>query len=110
MAAVETASTSIGTKTAADRLQPRFTAWVAAWGSASRATRRALVAALIAVVLLACMAIVDPAILYTPQTGPGAFYRVIPWWVMVLISTLTFGFAILAYVTLVVIRPRVATE
>ncbi|WP_426955133.1 tricarballylate utilization 4Fe-4S protein TcuB [Muricoccus radiodurans] len=53
---------------------------------------------LIAGVLLACMAIVDPSILYTPQTGPGAFYRVIPWWVMVLISGTTFGFAILALI------------
>jgi citrate/tricarballylate utilization protein len=55
-------------------------------------------AVLIAVVLIACMAIVDPAILYTPQIGPGAFYRVIPWWVMVLISGATFGFAVLALI------------
>ena len=55
-------------------------------------------ALLIALVLLGTMALVDPAVLYTAQTGPGSFYRVIPWWLMVTLAGGTFGFAVLALV------------
>jgi citrate/tricarballylate utilization protein len=35
-------------------------------------------------------------VLYRPQLGPGAFYRVIPWWLMVLLAGGTFLYALLA--------------
>jgi citrate/tricarballylate utilization protein len=53
-------------------------------------------ALLVAVVLLATMGLQDPEVLYRPQTGPGAFYRVIPWWLMVLLAGGTFAFALVA--------------
>jgi len=46
--------------------------------------------------LLLAMALVDPAVLYRAQTGPGAFFRVIPQWLMVGLGTLSFGFALFA--------------
>ncbi|TPG60589.1 tricarballylate utilization 4Fe-4S protein TcuB [Roseomonas nepalensis] len=53
-------------------------------------------AAGIALVLLLTMALVDHRVLYQPQTGPGAFYRVIPWWLMTALAGGTFLFSILA--------------
>ncbi|MBB5694696.1 tricarballylate utilization 4Fe-4S protein TcuB [Muricoccus pecuniae] len=55
-------------------------------------------AAGIALTLLLTMALVDPRVLYQPQVGPGAFYRVIPWWLMVTLAGGTFLFSILALV------------
>ncbi|MBP0491716.1 tricarballylate utilization 4Fe-4S protein TcuB [Roseomonas indoligenes] len=52
----------------------------------------------IALALILTMALVDPSILYTPQQGPGAFYRVIPWWLMVTLAGGTSLFAVLALV------------
>jgi citrate/tricarballylate utilization protein len=57
----------------------------------------ALVSALgIALTLIATMALQDPAVLYRSQTGPGAFYRVIPWWLMTTLAGGTFLFSLLA--------------
>jgi citrate/tricarballylate utilization protein len=57
----------------------------------------ALVSALgIALTLIATMALQDPAVLYRPQTGPGAFYRVIPWWLMTTLAGGTFLFSLVA--------------
>jgi citrate/tricarballylate utilization protein len=53
-------------------------------------------AAGIALTLLLTMALVDPSVLYQPQIGPGAFYRVIPWWLMVTLAGGTSLFAVLA--------------
>jgi citrate/tricarballylate utilization protein len=50
----------------------------------------------VTLVLLLTMALQDPAILYTPQRGTGAFFRVIPYWLMTGLATLTFGWAVLA--------------
>jgi citrate/tricarballylate utilization protein len=54
--------------------------------------------AVIALTLVLTMALVDPRVLYQPQIGPGAFYRVIPWWLMVTLAGGTFLFSILALV------------
>ncbi|HEY8610599.1 MAG TPA: tricarballylate utilization 4Fe-4S protein TcuB [Roseomonas sp.] len=54
--------------------------------------------AVIALTLILTMALVDPRVLYEPQIGPGAFYRVIPWWLMVTLAGGTFLFSILALV------------
>ena len=53
-------------------------------------------ALLIALVLVGTMALQDPEVLYRPQLGPGAFYRVVPWWLMVLLAGGTFLYALLA--------------
>ena len=53
-------------------------------------------ALLIALVVIGTMALLDPEVLYRPQLGPGAFYRVIPWWLMVLLAGGTFLYALLA--------------
>lgn len=50
----------------------------------------------VTLVLLLAMALVDPAVLYRAQTGPGAFFRVIPQWLMVAIAAASFGFALFA--------------
>lgn len=55
-----------------------------------------LTALAVALALIVTMALQDPAVLYTPQTGPGAFFRVIPLWVMNLLAGGTFGFAVIA--------------
>lgn len=46
--------------------------------------------------LLATMALVDPATLYTAQTGVGAFFRVIPYWLIMLLAGGSFGYALVA--------------
>ena len=38
----------------------------------------------------------DPATLYAAQTGPGAFFRIIPLWLLNVLGIGTFGFALLA--------------
>ncbi|MFH5924344.1 tricarballylate utilization 4Fe-4S protein TcuB [Roseomonas xinghualingensis] len=53
-------------------------------------------AGVIALTLLMTMALVDPSVLYQPQIGPGAFYRVIPWWLMVTLAGGTSLFALVA--------------
>ncbi len=50
----------------------------------------------IALVLVFTMAFNDAAVMFAPQRGPGAFYAIIPYWLMVGLGTLTFGFALLA--------------
>ncbi len=50
----------------------------------------------IALLLIGVMAFGDPAILYTAQTGPGAFFRVIPMWLMTGIASAAFLFALFA--------------
>ncbi|MCU0946611.1 MAG: tricarballylate utilization 4Fe-4S protein TcuB [Rubritepida sp.] len=50
----------------------------------------------VTLVLLLTMALQDPAVLYTAQTGTGAFFRVIPYWLMTGLATLTFGYALFA--------------
>ncbi|WP_424136395.1 tricarballylate utilization 4Fe-4S protein TcuB [Roseomonas chloroacetimidivorans] len=52
--------------------------------------------AVIALTLILTMAIVDPTVLYQPQVGPGAFYRVIPWWLMTTLAGGTFLFSLFA--------------
>ncbi|MGG5809033.1 tricarballylate utilization 4Fe-4S protein TcuB [Falsiroseomonas sp. CW058] len=53
-------------------------------------------ALLTALVLIGTAAIQDPSVLYSPQTGPGAFYRIIPLWLMNLLAGSTFVFALVA--------------
>ena len=57
----------------------------------------ALAAALgVALLLIAVAALADPRVLYSAQTGPGAFFRIIPLWLMNLLAGGSFGFAIVA--------------
>ena len=51
----------------------------------------ALTTLLVIVVLLATVAIKDPAVLYAPQRGEGAFFRIIPLWLINLLAISTFG-------------------
>jgi len=46
--------------------------------------------------LLATMAWKDPAVFYGAHSGPGAFYRIIPWGLMAAIAGITFVFALVA--------------
>lgn len=55
-----------------------------------------LAAASIALVLILTMALRASGVLYTPQIGPGAFYAIIPWGVMVFFAGITFVYALLA--------------
>jgi citrate/tricarballylate utilization protein len=57
-----------------------------------------LAALCVAIAVFGVMAFRDPAILFKPQTGPNAFYRVMPWGLMVSIAGATFVYAILALV------------
>lgn len=57
----------------------------------------ALVAALVtALVLIGTMAFRDADVLFSVQTGPGSFYRILPWGVMASLSGITFLFSLLA--------------
>ena len=57
----------------------------------------AAVAALaLTLVLVLTVALQDPAVLWSAQTGTGAFFRVIPYGLMVGLASLTFGWAVLA--------------
>ncbi|MCC7281349.1 MAG: tricarballylate utilization 4Fe-4S protein TcuB [Acetobacteraceae bacterium] len=53
-------------------------------------------ASCMAAVLLLAMALVDPRTLYAAQLGQGAFFRVIPMWLMVALASAGFGYAVLA--------------
>jgi citrate/tricarballylate utilization protein len=46
--------------------------------------------------MVTAVAVIDPGVLWASHTGVGAFYRVIPHWLMVLLAGGTFAFAILA--------------
>ena len=60
-------------------------------------TAVSLLAALgIALALILTVALQDPAVLWSAQRGVGAFFRVIPHWLMITLGLGTFGFAILA--------------
>jgi citrate/tricarballylate utilization protein len=55
-----------------------------------------LTALCIAVAVVGTVALRDPAVLFNPQTGPGAFYRIMPWGLMAGIAGITFVYALLA--------------
>ena len=56
-----------------------------------------IVAALaIAAILLLTMAFRASDVLFSAQTGPGAFYRISPWWAMTAVASVTFLYALLA--------------
>jgi citrate/tricarballylate utilization protein len=55
-----------------------------------------LAAASVAIALLLTAALADPTVLYSAQRGPGAFFRIIPMWLMVAVATLSFGYALVA--------------
>jgi citrate/tricarballylate utilization protein len=55
-----------------------------------------LAAVLATLALVLAAAIKDPAVLYAPQTGPGAFYRIIPLWLMNILAGGSFAFALVA--------------
>jgi len=46
--------------------------------------------------LLLTMALADPAALYTAQSGVGAFFRVVPYWLIIALAGGSFGYALLA--------------
>ena len=74
-------------------------AWPAGLGAlyARSGTIVTLVAVLAPVLaLLLAMALHDPATLYTAQTGTGAFFRIVPYWLMMLLAGGSFGYALLA--------------
>ncbi len=52
----------------------------------------------VALVFLLTMFIQDSSVLFASHAGPGAFYAVIPYEVMVTVAGLTFGFAIVALI------------
>ena len=53
-------------------------------------------ALLVTLVLLATVAIKDPAVLWSAQRGEGAFFRIIPLWLINVLAGGTFGFALVA--------------
>jgi citrate/tricarballylate utilization protein len=56
----------------------------------------ALTTLVVVAVLLATVAIKDPAVLYSPQRGEGAFFRIIPLWLINLLAISTFGYGLVA--------------
>ncbi|HEX7927934.1 MAG TPA: tricarballylate utilization 4Fe-4S protein TcuB, partial [bacterium] len=50
----------------------------------------------IALVLILSVALQDPAVLFGAHQGPGAFYRLIPAWLMIAVASGTFLFSLLA--------------
>ncbi len=54
------------------------------------------VALITTLVLLATVLVKDPAVLFSAQTGTGAFFRILPLWLINLLAGATFGFAVLA--------------
>jgi citrate/tricarballylate utilization protein len=74
-------------------------AWPAGMGGAfeRNGTLVSLLAALgVALALILAAGLQDPAVLYSPQRGEGAFFRIVPQWLMTGIAGVTFGYAILA--------------
>lgn len=59
----------------------------------SGVTTALLVAAGLAVVLALVLAVVPGDVLFAPQTGAGAFYRIVPWGVMSLVAGATLLFS-----------------
>ncbi len=55
-----------------------------------------LAAGLVLAFTLAVLLAVPPAVLFAPHRDPGAFYRIVPWWLMVAGASLTFAAALLA--------------
>ncbi|MEO3475093.1 tricarballylate utilization 4Fe-4S protein TcuB [Roseomonas sp. CAU 1739] len=74
-------------------------AWPGALGAMfeRNGTVVALAASLgVALLLILTVALQDPAVLWSAQRGAGAFFRIIPHWLMIGLGVLTFGYAILA--------------
>jgi citrate/tricarballylate utilization protein len=74
-------------------------AWPPAMGRVFERNGTAVVAVatlLVTLSLLLSVALVDPAVLWTAQTGTGAFFRVIPLWLINTLAGASFGYAILA--------------
>jgi len=74
-------------------------AWPAGFGQlfARNGTLVSLVATLgVALALILSVALQDPAVLWSAQRGAGAFFRVVPHWLMISLGVLTFGFALFA--------------
>jgi citrate/tricarballylate utilization protein len=74
-------------------------AWPAAMGRLfeRNGTVISLIAAVIvAAVLIAAVALQDPAVLFSPQRGEGAFFRVVPLWLINLLAGSSFLFALMA--------------
>ncbi|WP_203076553.1 tricarballylate utilization 4Fe-4S protein TcuB [Falsiroseomonas ponticola] len=74
-------------------------AWPPAMGRAFERNGTVVVAVatlLTTLALLLAVALVDPSKLWTAQTGTGAFFRIIPLWLINALAGTTFGFAILA--------------
>ena len=55
-----------------------------------------LAALCVALAVLGTIAVRDPGVLFSTQTGPGAFYRIMPWGLMVGIAGVTFVYALVA--------------
>jgi citrate/tricarballylate utilization protein len=53
-------------------------------------------AVIVTLVLLATVAIRDPAVLFSAQTGTGAFFRIIPLWLINLLAGGTFAYMLVA--------------
>jgi citrate/tricarballylate utilization protein len=76
-------------------------AWPRALGQAFARNGRTMglvMAASLVVVLALILAFVPGATLFAPQTGPGAFYRIVSWGTMSAVATVTLGFSALALV------------
>jgi citrate/tricarballylate utilization protein len=74
-------------------------AWPAGMGRLFARNGTLLAAAttiLVTLALVLTVAIGDPEVLFSAQTGTGAFFRIIPLWLINLLAGGTFGFAILA--------------
>jgi citrate/tricarballylate utilization protein len=74
-------------------------AWPAGMGRVfeRNGTLLSLLAALFATMaMMVAAAVIDPAVLWAAHAGPGAFYRVIPLWLMNTLAGGTFLFALLA--------------
>jgi citrate/tricarballylate utilization protein len=55
-----------------------------------------LAALCVALAVIGTIALRDPALLFATQTGPGAFYRIMPWGLMVAFAGVTFIYALVA--------------
>ncbi len=56
-----------------------------------------LLAALSVAVLVTCIVLLrDPGILFQPQTGPGAFYRIMPWGLLSALAGASFVYSLVA--------------
>ncbi len=74
-------------------------AWPPAMGAVFERSGTVVAAAatlLVTLALVLSVVLVDPAVLWSSQTGTGAFFRVIPLWLINTLAGGSFGFAILA--------------